>query len=206
MHSLLLPIIAIIATLPYSHARFATTVVVYVTVPPSNSPTAAAIGAQAETAESTYSSLEFTSLSTGGSRAPSAVSEATISSSQSIHEATSSQTSPTATSTPTVTPEISEPGASSLGSGEVDTEGGASGSSSGAFHLSKGGLAAILIVVILVVVFGSESSPIHAIDLKLILLPSHKHRLVHHRKAPAMDHAPDSQACFSPLDGPRRLF
>jgi hypothetical protein len=50
-----------------------------------------------------------------------------------------------------------EPGPSNPGG--IDTEGGASGSDAAAFRLSKGGLAAILIVVILVSLFGSKYNP-----------------------------------------------
>ena len=67
-------------------------------------------------------------------------------------ESTSSQVLPQVTASPNN--EYYEPEVSS--SGGIDTEGGASGSGASAFSLSTGGLAAILIVVILVVIFGSK--------------------------------------------------
>jgi hypothetical protein len=44
------------------------------------------------------------------------------------------------------------------GSNAVNTEGGASGSSANSFNLSKGGLIAIIVVVVSVAVFGSEQT------------------------------------------------
>lgn len=76
----------------------------------------------------------------------------------SAHEATSSQIRPeTTTATSAASNAYYEPGQSNLGGGVVDTDAGASGSDAAAFRLSKGGLAAILIVVILVALFGSKS-------------------------------------------------
>jgi cobalamin biosynthesis Mg chelatase CobN len=88
--------------------------------------------------------------------------DATISTSESssshesavAHEATSSQALPQVTALPNNDNDYYEPEVSS--SSGIDTEGGASGSGASAFSLSTGGLAAILIVVILVALFGSK--------------------------------------------------
>lgn len=48
-------------------------------------------------------------------------------------------------------------GYSGYGSNAVNTEGGAAGTSSGSFNLSKGALIAIIVVVVTVAVFGSKS-------------------------------------------------
>lgn len=153
----------------------ATTVVVYVTVPRSStSPGPDVVIQQANTAASeesnvlsthlpTSSSVAVLATSSASSRAPetephsTTASRASSSAQTSLLQATSSQEYPEVTQAPnTAETEISEPGASSPGGGAIDTEGGASGSADAAFHLSKGGLAAILVVVILVALFGSE--------------------------------------------------
>lgn len=129
----------------------ATTIVVFVTVPRSTPSTPTAIIQPAAASDLQQSEAETT--------LPSLTSAAvtSIPSSQSqIHQATSTEDFAQATSPPSSQTDYSEPGSSNLGGGQVDTAGGASGSDAAAFHLSKGGLAAILIVVILVVLFGSK--------------------------------------------------
>lgn len=152
----------------------ATTVVVYVTVPRSfTSPPPDVVIQQANTAASEESNVQSTHLptsssaavlatSSASSRAPETEPHSTTSSrapssaQMSVLQATSSQEYPEVTQAPNAAEtDISEPGASSPGGGAIDTEGGASGSADAAFHLSKGGLAAILVVVILVALFGS---------------------------------------------------
>lgn len=157
----------------------ATTVVVYVTVPRSSSPshTAAVVVQQASNGETDETDAQSTDLqspsseassttTSGLSRAPEIKSQPTYSDASSSYatssQATSSQDYPKVTQAPNIAePDYSEPGASSMGGGAIDTDGGASGSSTAAFHLSKGGLAAILVVVILVAIFGSEYSLSH---------------------------------------------
>lgn len=152
-----------------------TTIVVYVTVPRSSSPTAAPILPQAKETETHDLSAQPTPSSSSPSSAaiiPQAESteagesssQVTLSTSASLasqssissYEATSSQAYPEVTAAPKTEPDYYEPEVSSVGAGQVDTAGGASGSDSSAFHLSKGGLASILIVVILVGLFGSK--------------------------------------------------
>lgn len=121
------------------------TVVVYVTVPASTPSTAATIHQQALSTASSTSLLPSTFATQISSSTPLA---------QSIVQATFTVSS--AASTPTSPAGVyNAPGAGA--GGAVDTEAGASGSDSGSFNISKGGLAAIIIVVILVALFGSES-------------------------------------------------
>ena len=70
-------------------------------------------------------------------------------------QATSSQAAPSSTSSSDSSygQEYTAPDPDS-----VDTDGGASGSDNGSFSLSKGALAAIIAVVVIVAVFGSEQS------------------------------------------------
>jgi hypothetical protein len=136
-----------------TQAQGVATVVVYVTVPPSSTP-AATIIPQAESTERQQQDDRSTPLPLS-SGVTASVSSSTLSlTSQSVHEATSSQTQPAFTSAASTASTYYEPGQS--GGGGIDTEGGASGSDAAAFHLSKAGLAAILIVVILVSLFGSK--------------------------------------------------
>lgn len=119
------------------------TVVVYVTVPSTQSSTLAAVRAQAVSTESSSQPTPSTFATLPSSSQPSA---------HSLVQATS-----TASATPTSPAgEYQAPGA---GSGDaVDTAAGASGSDTASFNISKGGLAAIIIVVILVALFGSKST------------------------------------------------
>lgn len=185
MRYLLYAALAALTQVTSTQAREAdTTVIVYVTVPRSNSPTPAPVLPQAQQTEThnldsqpTPSSSPPESaaivpqdksteaeVSSGQPTPSSSASQVTLSTSTSVasqssipsSEATSSQAYPEVTAAPKNEPDYYEPEVSSLGAGEVDTAGGASGSDSSAFHLSKGGLAAILIVVILVGLFGSK--------------------------------------------------
>lgn len=185
MRYLLYAAFAALTQVTSTQARDAdTTVIVYVTVPRSNSPTPAPVLPQAEQTESHNLESQPTPSSSPPESAAivpqdestkaqesdtqpessSPASQITISTSTNVasqssipsYETTSSQAYPEVTAAPKTEPDYYEPEVSSLGAGEVDTAGGASGSDSSAFHLSKGGLAAILIVVILVGLFGSK--------------------------------------------------
>jgi hypothetical protein len=153
MRSLHLAAIAALAYLTPSQAQRIATVVVYVTVPPSSTsaaaivPQSASVEDQQQDDQSTLSPLssEFTTSTSSTSPSPT---------SHVVHEATSSQTYPQVTAAASTASTYYEPG--QPGGGGIDTEGGASGSDAAAFRLSKGGLAAILIVVILVSLFGSK--------------------------------------------------
>jgi len=156
MNYLLIFLIAAFARVRVSHAGDVVTVWVATVTVPSSSPSAdASIIPQAVNHEIQPSETQ---------RDPStASSDATVSTSASsssyvsepVHEATSSQALPQVTKSSNdayYEPEVSHPSSSG-----IDTDGGASGSDAAAFRLSAGGLAAILIVVILVALFGSKS-------------------------------------------------
>jgi cytoskeletal protein RodZ len=125
-----------------------------VTVQASSPSAAVSMVPQAVNNEVQISETQRTSLPTS--------SDATISTSESssshesavAHAPTSSQVLPQVTASPNNDNDYYEPEASS--SSGIDTEAGASGSGASAFSLSTGGLAAILIVVILVALFGSK--------------------------------------------------
>jgi hypothetical protein len=154
MRLLYLAAIAVLAYLTPSQAQRIATVVVYVTVPPSSTtdaaivPQSASIDHQQQEDQSTLSSLssksEATTSTSWSSPTPTSHVE---------HKATSSHIYPEVTAAASTASTYYEPGQSR---GGVDTEEGASGSDAAAFRLSKGGLAAILIVVIMVSLFGSE--------------------------------------------------
>jgi hypothetical protein len=114
---------------------------------------------------------------------------------------TSSQTNSAVTSTASTASTYYEPG--QYGDGGIDTEGGASGSDAAAFRLSKGGLAAILIVVILVSFFGSKCDGPHIPNMHTDIR-SRKHRALHRRQTTSMDHASDSHSGFAPSNWPFR--
>ena len=125
-----------------------------VTVPSSGPSAAASMAPQAVDHDIGTSQTQHT-LSPTSSVAT--LSTSIISSSDDLeasNDATSSQSLQQATASPNneyYEPEVSKPSSSG-----IDTEGGASGSDAAAFRLSAGGLAAILIVVILVALFGSK--------------------------------------------------
>jgi hypothetical protein len=154
MRLLSLAIVAALAYVVQSQTQGAdTTVVVYVTVRPSSTPAPVAIIPQAETTEHKQQDGKSTLLSSNSiiaSTSPSAPS----SPSHLVQEINSSQALPEVTTATSTASTYYEPGPSSPGT--IDTDGGASGSDAAAFRLSKGGLAAILIVVILVSLFGSK--------------------------------------------------
>jgi hypothetical protein len=153
MRLLYLAAIAALAYVTPSQAQRIATVVVYVTVPPSST-SAAAIIPQAASVEDQQRDGQST-LSPSSSEVTSSTSSSSLSPTpQIVHEATSSQTYPEVAAASSTASAYYEPGQS--GGGGIDTEEGASGSDAAAFRLSKGGLAAILIVVILVSLFGSK--------------------------------------------------
>jgi len=154
MRLLSLAAIAALAHLTPSQAQRIATVVVYVTVPPSSTPAAAVVPQAASTElqqendQSKLSTLSSEVTTSASSRLPSPTSQV-------VHEATSSQTYPAVTATASSASTYYEP--DQPGGPGIDTESGASGSDAAAFRLSKGGLAAILIIVILVSLFGIAS-------------------------------------------------
>lgn len=154
--------IAALAYVTRSRAQGVATVVVYVTVPPSSPPTFAAIIPQAASTELQQQDDQPTPSPSSSHVTSSTSSHTPSPTSQPIHEATSSQTYPSVTAASSTASADYEPG--SPGGGQVDTAGGASGSDAAAFRLSKGGLAAILIVVILVSLFGSKCDAPHRKD------------------------------------------
>jgi len=197
MRLLCLAAIAALAYVTPVRAQGVATVVVYVTVPPSSPPASAAIIPQAASTEVQQQDDQPTP-SPSSSHVTSSTSSSTPSpTSRPIHEATSSQTYPSVTAASSTASADYEPG--SPGGGQVDTAGGASGSDAAAFRLSKGGLAAILIVVILVSLFGSKYHVHHSVN-NTNMLHSRKYRTVHRRKASTVDHASDSHTGFSPPD------
>lgn len=159
MRLLYLAAIAALAYVTPSQAQRIATVVVYVTVPPSSTsaaaiiPQSASVEDQQQEDQSTLSSLSSKITTSTSSSSPSPTSHVE-------HVATSSQTYPEVTAAASTASTYYEPGQS--GGGGIDTEEGASGSDAAAFRLSKGGLAAILIVVILVSLFGSKYHSLHA--------------------------------------------
>jgi hypothetical protein len=156
MNFLLFYLVAAFVRLPVCQAGEVITVwVATVTVPSSDPSSAAFMAPQAVNNEIEASGTQHTSSPT--SREATVSTSATSSSyvSKPVHEVTSSQALPQVTASSNdeyYEPEVSKPSSSG-----VDTEGGASGSDAAAFRLSAGGLAAILIVVILVALFGSKS-------------------------------------------------
>jgi hypothetical protein len=158
MKLLSLAVLAAFAYITQSQAQGVHTVVVYVTVPqPSSTPASAAIVPQAVSTDSQQQDTQPT-LSPSSSDVISSTRSGTLTPiSQSTHQATSSETLPVVTAAASTSSDYYEPGPSNPGG--IDTEGGASGSDAAAFRLSKGGLAAILIVVILVSLFGSKYNP-----------------------------------------------
>jgi hypothetical protein len=164
MRLLCLAAIAALASVTPSQAQRIATVVVYVTVPPSSTsavaiaPQSASVEDQQQDDRSTLSPLSTQVTTSTSTNSPSPTSHVE-------HVATSSQTLPEVTAAASTASTYYEPGQS--GGGGIDTEEGASGSDAAAFRLSKGGLAAILIVVILVSLFGSKYDGLYT--LKLIL-------------------------------------
>lgn len=164
MRLLYLAAFAALAYLTPSQAQRIATVVVYVTVPPSSTPAAAIVPQAANTElqqqedQSTPSPLSSEATTSTSSSSPTPTSHVE-------HQATSSQTYPEVTAAASTASTYYEPGQS--GGGGIDTEEGASGSDAAAFRLSKGGLAAILIVVILVSLFGSKYDGSHSSRLTL---------------------------------------
>lgn len=154
MRLLCLAAIAALASVTPSQAQRIATVVVYVTVPPSSTsavaiaPQSASVEDQQQDDRSTLSPLSTQVTTSTSTNSPSPTSHVE-------HGATSSQTLPEVTAAASTASTYYEPGQS--GGGGIDTEEGASGSDAAAFRLSKGGLAAILIVVILVSLFGIAS-------------------------------------------------
>jgi hypothetical protein len=199
MRLLYLAAIAALAYLTPSQAQRIATVVVYVTVPPSSTtdaaivPQSASIEHQQQEDQSTLSPLssksEVTTSTSSSSPTPTSHVE---------HQATSSQTYPEVTAAASTASTYYEPGQSG---GGIDTEEGASGSDAAAFRLSKGGLAAILIVVILVSLFGSKYDDI-TLKTYTNTSNSRKHHTLHRRQTKAVDHAPDSHTSVPPSDWP----
>lgn len=152
MRLLCLAAIAAFAYLTPSQAQRIATVVVYVTAPPSST-SAAAIIPQSASVEDQQRDGQSTLSPSSSEVTTSTLSSSPSPTSQVVHEVTSSQTYPEVTVASNTASTYYEPGQSG---GGIDTEEGASGSDAAAFRLSKGGLAAILIVVILVSLFGSK--------------------------------------------------
>jgi hypothetical protein len=162
MRLLSLAVLAAFAYITPSKAQGVHTVVVYVTVPrPSSTPASAAIIPQAVSTDSEQQGTLPTLSPSSSDVRSSSPSSTLTSTSQSAHQATSSETLPVVTAAASTSSDYYEPGPSSPEGGGIDTEGGASGSDAAAFRLSKGGLAAILIVVILVSLFGSKYDAFH---------------------------------------------
>lgn len=127
----------------------------YITVEPSTS-------ASIANAQATQSSAATTSPLTSSATDSSSLSPSSTDSSD--FQATQSQAmaTPTASSAPVYN-------GGTPGSGnQVDNNAGASGGTSGSFNLSKGGMVAIIVVVVLVAIFGSKSDPVSWIEDKVV--------------------------------------
>lgn len=200
MKFLLFAFTAALASAVPSPAPDIPTVTVIVTVPPSSAPATAAIVPQAESTERQQQEdqPQPTTSTTSSYSRPSTSSTISDTITSSVQQSASSQThSEAASASSAASDTYYEPGQSNLGAGVVDTDAGASGSDAAAFRLSKGGLAGILIVVILVSLFGSKSSKFHGAN-HANMLDSRKHNPFHRSETSSMDNAPDSQTCFSP--------
>lgn len=199
MRLLCLAAIAALVSVTPSQAQRIATVVVYVTVPPSSTsavaitPQSASVEDQQHDDQSTLSPLSSQVTTSTSTNSPSPTSHVE-------HVATSSQTLPEVTAAASTASTYYEPGQS--GGGGVDTEEGASGSDAAAFRLSKGGLAAILIVVILVSLFGSKYDGPPCFRSYADIPHSRKHRTLYRRQTKAMDHASDSHTSVPPPDWP----
>lgn len=199
MRLLHLAAIAALACLTSSRAQRIATVVVYVTVPPSST-SAAAVILQSASAEDRQQDDQSTFPPLSSEVTASTPSTSPTPTSHVDHEATSSQSYPQATAAASTAPTYYEPG--QPGGGGIDTEGGASGSDAAAFRLSKGGLAAILIVVILMSLFGSECYGLCASETCTDAPHSRKYRAFHRRQTKAMDYASDSHKSVPSSDRP----
>jgi hypothetical protein len=191
MRLLSLAVLAGFAYITPSQAQGVHTVVVYVTVPrPSSMPASAAIVPQAVSTNSQQQNTQSTLAPSNSDVITSTPSGTLTSTSQHAHQATSSDTLPVVTAAASTSSDYYEPGPSNPGG--IDTEGGASGSDAAAFRLSKGGLAGILIVVILMSLFGSKYDAMLSYKSDTDTMHSCEHYPVHRRQTPAMDHAPNS--------------
>jgi hypothetical protein len=191
MRLLSLAVLAAFVYITPSQAQGVHTVVVYVTVPrPSSMPASAAVIPQAASTDSQQQDTQPTLSPSSSDDISSTRSGALTPISQSVHQATSSTSLPVVAAAASTSSDYYEPGPSNPGG--IDTEGGASGSDAAAFRLSKGGLAGILIVVILMSLFGSKYDAMLSYKSDTDTMHSCEHYPVHRRQTPAMDHASNS--------------